>query len=319
MNKQQLVDVLSARTGTPRAELTSKSIQELEEVLNESYLQQIRAEAANSPAVLEAQQKIAEINHDRQRMAQEHQLTLIFHTPVNGRMATDDQANRSIIAGWVDETRGEAPSPAWFVQVLKENPILAGQLSWQSADLLDPVRRKQAESAQAQEDREIFEQAARDTEAFSINDANFNLLRERYSPLDAYQIKLVAEAGLLLGLVSPPTEEEIKTWRREKAEARKDYLINHASPSELRATARQEAEQRRIEHVRAEDARQVAAREQKDKDFGFPPLPETNQVTGEKLTSAYFIKLSNTDIGKFRNYIRVYGASQITKALRERI
>jgi hypothetical protein len=105
--------------------------------------------------------------------------------------------------------------------------------------------------------------------------------------------------------------------QQQQIQQRQDYLRNHASPLELRQAARAESEQRRIEAQQTEEARQAAVREIAAS--GFDPIPERNQVTGEKLDSQYFIRLSNTDIGKFRNMIRRYGAAQITNALRERV
>ncbi len=112
-------------------------------------------------------------------------------------------------------------------------------------------------------------------------------------------------------------QQQQKQLQQQQIQQRQDYLRNHASPLELRQAARAEAEQLRVEAQQAEEARQAAAREVAAQ--GHDPIPEFNQVTGEKLDSQYFIRLSNTDIGKFRNMIRRYGAAQITKALRERV
>src|ERR1700751_538304 len=109
--KQKLIDLIAARTGTPRSELAARSIPELEQLLNESLLAQIRAEAPNSSAAIEADKRIAGIDAERLRAAQDHQLTLIIRPPINGRVAVDNQANRSIITGWFDETRDERISP----------------------------------------------------------------------------------------------------------------------------------------------------------------------------------------------------------------
>ena len=106
--KEKLIALIVARTGTPRSLLAAKTIQELGTILDDSLMAQIRAEAQNSATALEADQRIAEINADRERAAHDQQLTLIFRTAVNGRVAVDNQANRAIIAGWFDETRDVA-------------------------------------------------------------------------------------------------------------------------------------------------------------------------------------------------------------------
>src|SRR6266478_5171560 len=120
--RDQLLDLLVARTAASRERLQRESTDALEEALSKSLLAGIRKEVLNSPEILAREQEIDEINADRQRMAQENQLSLVFRTPINGKVAIDNQASRSIIRSWVDETKGEAITPAWFVQILKENP-----------------------------------------------------------------------------------------------------------------------------------------------------------------------------------------------------
>jgi hypothetical protein len=46
--KQKLIDLIVARTGTPRSELAAKTIQELEAILDDSLMAQIRGEAAQA-------------------------------------------------------------------------------------------------------------------------------------------------------------------------------------------------------------------------------------------------------------------------------
>jgi hypothetical protein len=118
-----------------------------------------------------------------------------------------------------------------------------------------------------------------------------------------------------VGLV-PATEQELAQRHQEALEERQDYLVNQASPDELRQAARTEAEQRRVQAVQQETDRQIAAREQKDAAFGFTPIPEFNQATGEKLDGAYFIKLSNTNISAFKQAIRRWGAANVTARIR---
>jgi len=93
-------------------------------------------------------------------------------------------------------------------------------------------------------------------------------------------------------------------------------LANQASPQELRQAARTETEQRRAQFQHEETQRQIAAREQMDIAYGFTPIPEFNQATGEKLDSAYFIKLSNINISAFKQAIRRWGAANVTARIR---
>jgi hypothetical protein len=75
------------------------------------------------------------------------------------------------------------------------------------------------------------------------------------------------------------------------------------------------SEQRRIQAQREEAERQIAAREQMDAAYGFPPLPEFNQH-GEKLDAAYLNRISNTNLQLFKNLMRKHGAANLTARLR---
>jgi len=112
-----------------KRELWTSSLEQLQKIL-----------AAYRVDTSEAQQRIADSQAASQRMYQEWALLSVFRTQVNGKVAIDNQANRSIIAGWVHEDQGEQVSPAWFTKVLSEQPQLASQLTWQSADALDPKK-----------------------------------------------------------------------------------------------------------------------------------------------------------------------------------
>ena len=176
-------------------------------------------------------------------------------------------------------------------------------------------QRKAEDKRQLAEDRKTFVEACRQFHIGST-DANFGLIRSSLGPgFSAYQIGEAVRSGTLQ--VSPATPEEIQQWTRDAQEQRQQFLRS-ADVETLRSVIRNEAESRRAQAQHDEDQRQLAARQAKDEAYGFPTLPEINAATGEKLTSAYFIKLSNTDLQQFKNYIRMYGASQITRALRER-
>jgi hypothetical protein len=119
--------------------------------------------------------------------------------------------------------------------------------------------------------------------------------------------------------LSPASLEQLAEYQREAQTQRQDYLINRASPIELRNAARVEAEERRAQFQREQVQQQIQSREAIDATQGYPILPAVNLTTGEKLDAAYFIKLSNTNLQLYKNFMRRYGASQITKALNERL
>ena len=70
--KQKLIDLIVARTGTPRSELAAKTIQELEAILDDSLMAQIRAEAAQAAEA--ADEELIRIQAEREADRILHQL-----------------------------------------------------------------------------------------------------------------------------------------------------------------------------------------------------------------------------------------------------
>lgn len=314
MNKEKLVSLISARMGTPTAELSAKTVAELEKIVDDSLLAGIRAEAATSPAVLEAQRKLAEIQAERQQVQRDHQFAQIFRTPINGQVVEDNTANRQIISSWI--SLDEQITVSWFKQVLAENPGLARSLSWQSADVLDPAKRRTAEIAQDLQDRQTFNEFAR-RNGWSECQANHDLAKSVLgSGFDRYTLADAVRSGQLL--LAPASHEELTKFREEVVLARADFLRNHASPAELREAARAEFEQRRIQAQRQESERQFQGREVADAVFGFPALPEIHQPTGEKIDAAWLNKISNTNLNLFKALMRKHGAAALTRRLHGR-
>lgn len=306
VQRQSLINLIVLRGAATPEQLQSRTVSELEKILDDSLLAQVRAEVQNTPEVIKRQQEIDEINADRQRMAQENQLSLIFRTPVSGRVAVDNFANRQIIRSWVDETKDEAISRAWFIQILKENPSLANQLSWQSADLLDPAKRKQLEANQAEQDRETFNAFAREN-GFSEIEANFQLAKSVLGNFDKHMLAQAVQSNALQ--LAQASAEELEQFRQDAAEERQDFLINRATPLELRQAARYESEQLRAQQQHA--ARQVKIRQDKEGVVGYPPLPDEAQ-DGQKIDRMFLLRLPKELYARFCSK---YGFAAITARL----
>ncbi len=310
MKKDKLIELLVVRGVATREQLQSKYVHDLEQMLDDSNLAQIRAETqrrvATDPRVIAAEQQ--------NRILDENlAFTHIFRTPINGRVLIDNEANRNFLRSQVDEIEGDQISPAWFRKILAENPALANQLSWQSADILNPVKRKQAIAAEAEKDREVFSTFAK-ANGFSLIEANYNLVRVVLNPgYDQYALVQAVQDGRLR---LAPASEEIEQWRREDAEQRQEWLINQASPEQLRAASRQEAEERRIQAQQEFVREQDEAGRKRAAESGKPQLPEVNSLTGEKLDATFFNKLSATNRQEFRRYVGFYGGNQIVDRMR---
>ncbi len=304
--RDQLLDLLVTRTTASRERLDRLETAELEEALSKSLLAGIRREVLNSPEVLRREQEIEEINLDRQRMAQEHQLSLIFRISVNGRVVIDNAANRQIIASWAHEDQGESISAAWFQKVLKENPSLNQSLSWQSIDALDPRKQKE-------KDRRIFNEFAREN-GFSECESNHLLAKSVLEP--GFDKSLLAQAvqsnALQLAEASP---QEVALFRQDAIAAHNQKLLNMDIPS-LRKLAR-EAGARGQAVPQLDETQRVRQAEMQDGTV-YPILPEEfRDGSGpEEVLDAKFIRKCSKETLKF--LFKRFGAAQVEEALRTR-
>src|SRR6266851_1542831 len=101
MNKKDLIDLVVVRTpGTPaehrdiRMRLERMSTGDLEKIAAGFALAAIREEALNSPEVIKRQQELEEIEEQVRRQREDARMRFIFSTPINGRVAIDNAANR---------------------------------------------------------------------------------------------------------------------------------------------------------------------------------------------------------------------------------
>ncbi len=307
MNRKQMIDLLVTRSSASRERLERLETGELEKALDKSFLAGIRREVLASPEVLRREQEIDEINADRQRMAQENQLSLIFRTPVNGKVAIDNQGNRSIIAGWLQEDQGESISAAWFQKVLKENPSLNQSLSWQSVDALDPRKQKE-------KDRRVFNEFAREN-GFSECESNHLLAK---SVLEGgFDKSLLAQAvqsnALQLAEASP---QEVALFRQDAIKAHNQRLLNMDIPT-LRKLAREAGARGQVAPP-PDETQRVRAAEEKFYGTAYPPLPdECRDGNGpEQVLNAEFIR--NCSKETLRLLLKRYGTDQINEVLRTR-
>jgi len=315
MNRESMTELIVARGAATRGQLREKPVQEIEKILDASLLAEIRANAAQSPAALEAQQRLADIQADRQRQAEENMLSVILRTPVNGKIAIDNIANRNIILGWKDETRDEVISPRWFVQVLQQNPGLVNQLSWQSADVLDPAKRRQAEAAKDAEERRVFHEFCRDN-GFSEVTANFLLAKSVLGSFDQYTLAQAVQSNALSLAQALP--EELEQFRQQAIEIHNLRLSTMDVPS-LRKLARENGA--RIAQAPApqlDESQRIRQAERND-GINYPPLPdEFRDGSGpEEVLNAQFVKKCSKET--LRLLIKRFGSDQINNLLQNRV
>jgi len=323
--KQQLVELLSVRGVGTKEQLEAKTVNELEQKLDQSNLDQIRAqvrkeiqtgESEDGELSLEAQER-HELLDQHNAAKDEARLQQLFRTVVNRKVLIDCEATRNQIWALLDGAPLDSISVQWLVKLLKESP---SQFAWQ--DVVDPKTQAAANKQQLEADRKQFEDFAKSSELCSIIEANWSVIYNALGPgLDKLSISVVqlpegpcvlTEDGETFQLIEASSEQKAQ-WAYEKAKARELWLKTEASPDELRAAARAEGAARAA-NQQTQASRDFEAAKVRDSRMGYPPLPEI--YLGQPLNAA-FIKRASTET--LKQLIRRFGSAQITEAVRTRI
>ncbi|SRR6266404_442537 len=287
--REQLIDLLVARTSATRERLQRESTEELEKALDRSLLVGIRKEAQNTPEAIKRQQEIDAINEDR------IWARFFFSHPE----IRDSVANRKMIFE--------------YALSLSDDGVVAFEHLDETAKTLPGLDRQKVKqlltAANIKQDQETLYDFCRANKLES-NAAALNLLRQEFGAgFDSVQVGNALQSGLIV--LGPASREQLQRWSQEDQAEYQDFLVNQATPEQLREITNTEAEQRRIQFQREETERQIAARAKIDATQGYAPLPDTTSE-GIKI-DAMFLKNLKTDI--YRNYLRRYGATAITARL----
>jgi hypothetical protein len=244
----------------------------------------------------------------------------IFQTVVNGQIPVANTANRTVISGWVDESRGETTKvigPRWFRQCLQDSPELIQKLVWTSADVLDPKKRTQIEQNALAESRKVFSDTARRLKAFGDSTANFQFTCSILgnTSFNSYELETAWLAGALQGLSSPGAEE-LEQWKQEQIEQensvlKADTVTPHQLQKQKEIRQRRSAELRRSA-VEEELHRRLVLGYERDIKNGnkFYPLPL--DWKGSALDSAY---IKRCDLQTMKVLVARFGDAQLTDRL----
>jgi hypothetical protein len=99
---------------------------------------------------------------------------------------------------------------------------------------------------------------------------------------------------------------ELREFQADAALARQKWLVNDASPTELRAEARYEAQTQLAANQQAQSDATLEAQKQRDQYVGYKPLPA-------HIDRRTLIRASKDDL---RKWSRLYGQFQLNSALR---
>jgi len=284
--------------------------------LIEDMRAQARQQVQNDAAAQEHQELLAQHQQSQQGAILEQ----VFRTQVNGKIAVRNQANLNIILSWLHP--GEQISAAWFRTVLSENPQLASQLGWQ--EVVDPKAQAASNKQQLEADRIEFEDFAKQSELYSINEANWTLLRSTLGPgLDKLSIAVVqlpegpcvlTEDGETHQLI-PATPAELAQWAQERFEADQENLSRMSANNDieaLRARARRDRERATPAVEQLEFQLSKGFEKEVLQGRSITPLPQT--WLGKPLDAA-FIRALNRHDPNTRILIERFGNCRLTARL----
>lgn len=203
----------------------------------------------------------------------------------NGKRLCDAESNRAMLESLLQAH--EVPSGSLYGTILLSYPT---KFSWELP------RPKQTEADRQAE----FAKICREN-LLSECEANKQLHRDG-AALDSW----AGASGI-----------ERAKFQEEAAKARQKFLINSATPQQLREEARfQSATERTIAIQKEADRQHQAVLSQQQQSGMFGPLPQTDE-TGAVIDSRYIKELSTVDLPRFKLMVRRFGSGAVTARLRE--
>jgi hypothetical protein len=225
----------------------------------------------------------------RQQAQRESQLEAAYvqalrQISLNGRRLTDSEATRNMLESLLNP--GETPTLAIYQTLALQ---FATKFAWETPKV-QPSKEDQ---------RKAFDAFVRER-GLSSCEANFSLFRD-----GAGEEHYAGASGI-----------ERAQYASEAAAARQKWLINSASPSELKAESAYESQINREQAQRGEATRRHQFVMQQQKQSGnYQELPATDE-NGVVIDSRYIKKLSTLDMPRFKAMVRRYGTSSVTQRLR---
>jgi hypothetical protein len=200
---------------------------------------------------------------------------------LNGKRLVDAQANRDMLEGLLQPH--EEPTAAIYGTLALQYPQ---KLTWEAPRTVKTDADRQAE----------FEKICREN-LLSECEANRQLHKDGVAQ-DAW----AGASGI-----------ERTRFHTEAAQARQQWLVHHATPSELKAEAAYQSQTERDIAVKAEvdRQRQYVLSQQGH----YPQLPATNE-SGEVLDARYLRKISTINFPLFKQLVKKHGSGNVTSRLR---
>ncbi len=248
--KKLLIErILPYLTGAPSDAvqcLLQKSVSDLEQILDDAITKRARAEAAE------------QVKQHADEMRRESRLEGSFvhacMAVINNRRLSTCDGNRAMLESLLNP--GEEPSAKLYVALAEQYPT---KFAWETPQ----------SKATKEDQRAAFEAFIRQNDLSSV-DANFNLFKQGAS------VEHFAGASGI----------ERAQYANQAAQAHQKFLINSATPSQLKQEAAYESQVNREQAQREEAQRQHQFVAQQQAGL-YSPLPTHNQA-GELMDGKYF-------------------------------
>ena len=253
--------------------LLQQSVSDLEAILSDAITKKARAQA------------VEHANQYADEMRRESQLEGAFvhacRAVINNRRLSPCDSNRAMLESLLNP--GEEPSAKLYAALAEQYPT---RFTWEIPKS-QPTKEDQ---------RAAFDAFVRENNLSSV-DANFDLFKEGAS-VEHY----AGASGI-----------ERAQFQAEAAQARQKFLINNATPSQLKAEA---AFQSKTEHDAAVQAE--ADRRHKfvlSRQGHYAALRATNE-NGETIDAKYLRKISTINFPLFKALVKKFGSGNVTARLR---
>jgi hypothetical protein len=268
--KKLLIErILPYLTGAPAdaaQRLLGQSVSDLETILDDAITKKARAQATE------------QANQHADEMRQESQLegawTHACCALINGKRLALVQANRDLLESLLNP--GEEPSAKLYIALAQLYPQ---RFAWSSP-----------QTKQSDEERR----------------ADFALICRQNNLSECNANERLHKAGIGIEHWAGASQVELQTFQADAAVARQKWLVNGASPTELRAEARYETQTQLAASQQAQADATLEAQKQRDQYVGYKPLPA-------HIDRKALVKASKEEL---RKWSRLYGQFQLNTALR---
>ena len=235
--KKLLIErILPYLTGAPAnavQRLLQQSVSDLEQILDDAITKKARAQATE-----QANQHVADM---RAASVSEGAWTHACCALINGKRLALVQANRDLLESLLNS--GEEPSAKLYIALAQQYPH---RFAWSSPPVV-----------QSDEERH----------------AEFALVCRQNNLSECIANEKLHKSGIGIEHWAGASQVELQKFQADAAVARQKWLVNGASPTELKTEARYETQTKLAASQQAQADASLEAYKQRDQYAGYKPLP----------------------------------------------